>query len=207
MWGLIPRVMQVQIIVITAILLAWALEALHAKVTGVTVSPFHYMSLTAIIVAVALAGAASFLWRPLWRRFPWIEKHTFPDLTGVWTGDLISTWVDPETKQPKPPIPTTITITQGLFTTSVKLRTGESTSYSTRCYPEAFPSEGRFRIWYTYANEPKAKFRFRSAPHNGLAWLELDYDGDKNKLVGMYYTDRKTTGDIEVTRTSRAPPA
>jgi hypothetical protein len=31
-------------------------------------------------------------------------------------------------------------------------------------------------------------------------WLELDIDSDPERLVGCYYTDRKTSGDIDVRR-------
>ena len=115
----------------------------------------------------------------------------------------MSTWINPETGQRLPPIPTTIWIRQSLFTTSIKLRTGESTSYSKRCLLEADPDAGRFRFWYSYDNDPKAEFRYRSARHEGVAWLEMDLDADPEHLVGYYYTERKTSGDMDVQRTSR----
>jgi hypothetical protein len=83
------------------------------------------------------------------------------------------------------------------------LRTGESTSYSKRCLLEADPDAGRFRFWYSYDNDPKAEFRYRSARHEGVAWLEMDLDADPERLVGYYYTERKTSGDMDVRRTSR----
>ena len=62
----------------------------------------------------------------------------FPDLSGKWEGHLESTWIDTETKQVKPRIAAKITIHQGLFATSVTLRTEETpTSYLTR-HLEAF---------------------------------------------------------------------
>jgi hypothetical protein len=48
---------------------------------------------------------------------------------------------------------------------------------------------------------PLAQFRYRSATHEGVAWLEVDLDADPESMVGCYYTDRKTTGDIVVKRT------
>jgi hypothetical protein len=33
-----------------------------------------------------------------------------------------------------------------------------------------------------------------------VAWLELDIDTDPERLVGDYYTDRRTSGDIDVRR-------
>jgi len=139
----------------------------------------------------------------VWRKFPAIARKTFPDLNGTWEGTLVSTWIDPETKKPSPPIPVTIWIRQTLFSVSIKLRTGESTSHSTRCVLEAEPDAGRFRVWYSYDNRPRAEVAHRSARHEGVAWLEMDIDADPSRLAGQYYTDRRTTGDIDVRRVSR----
>jgi hypothetical protein len=43
----------------------------------------------------------------------------------------------------------------------------------------------------------------RSNRHDGIAWLEMDYERHPDRLVGQYFTDRRTTGDIELTRTNR----
>ncbi|MBN9374588.1 MAG: hypothetical protein J0I40_04180, partial [Cellulomonas sp.] len=125
-------------------------------------------------------------WREVWRRFPALQRRAFPDLNGTWEGTLVSTWVDPETGQTKPPIPTTITIRQGLLSMAVSLKTGESTSHSTRALLEKFSETSRFRIWYSYNNDPQAQYQHRSSPHEGVAFLELDADSDMNRLTGRY---------------------
>jgi hypothetical protein len=159
-----------------------------------------FVSLFVFIIGVVFAVVAEIAWRPLWRRFPLLQGKTFPDLNGSWSGTLVSTWVDPTTGSPKPPITTEIAIRQGLFTTSVSLRTGESTSHSTRSFLEHFRDTGRFRIWYSYNNDPQAQFQHRSSPHEGVAFLECDFSADPNRLTGRYYTARRTTGDIDVRR-------
>lgn len=199
MWALLPRRIQVLLIVAATLIVTAAMQALIARLSGAEVSGLQLMGAVAFIVGTVLSLLLTFAWRPLWRLCPWLARHAFPDLNGEWTGELISTWVDAAGKG-IPPIPTSVHITQGLFSISVKLRTGESKSHSLRCFLEAFHDAGRYRIWYTYSNDPKAKFRYRSAPHSGVAWLELDIDCDPNTLFGVYYTDRKTTGDISVRR-------
>ena len=203
MWALIPRRTQVLIVGGLAIVLAWGLEGLAGIISGTPAAPVKFVSLVAALISGVLAALASATWRWLWRRFPVIGRKSFPDLNGTWDGHLVSTWIDPATGQPRPPIPTTIWVRQGIFTTSIKLRTGESTSYSTRCLLEADHAAGRFRFWYSYTNDPKAEFRYRSARHEGVAWLEVDIDTDPERLVGYYYTERKTSGDIDVKRKSR----
>ena len=204
MWALVPRKTQILLIAGLAIVLAWGMEALWKIIQGTTSSPLKSISLVAMLISTVLAGIVSATWRYVWARFPWIGRQTFPDLTGTWEGHLISTWINPDTRQRLPPIPTTIWIRQGLFATSIKVRTDESMSYSKRCWLETDPEAGRFRCWYAYDNDPKAAFRFRSARHEGVAWLEMDMDANPERLLGYYYTERKTSGDMDVGRTSRA---
>jgi len=198
MWGLLPRSTQVLVVAGLGIIIAWALEGVSALITGAPKSPLHFVSLAATVITAGVAPLANRYWRLLWRRLPALGTWIFPDLNGNWEGTLVSTWIDPATGQKKPPIATTITVRQGLFSTSVRLQTGESTSYSTRCLLEADREHGRFRLWYSYDNKPKAEFRRRSASSEGVAWLEAE--ADPHRLVGYYYTERKTSGDIDVRR-------
>jgi SMODS-associating 2TM, beta-strand rich effector domain len=204
MWALIPRKTQVLILAGLAIVLAWGIEGAAGLVTSQPPSELKLISLIASVISVVGGGIASASWRWVWRRFPVIGRKTFPDLSGTWEGTLVSTWKDPATGKGVPPIPVTIWIRQGLFSTSIKLGTGESTSFSTRCLLEADRESGRFRFWYSYDNTPRAAYRHRSARHEGVAWLELDIGTDPSRLIGCYYTDRKTSGDIDVRRTGTA---
>ena len=204
MWALVGWKMQVLIRVGSSIFLVGGVEALWEMMQGEETSSFRLISLVAMIISPGLTGIASVSWRCVWAWLPWIGRKTFPDLTGTWEGTLVSTWRNPETGKGVPPIPTTIWVRQGIFSTSIKLRTGESPSYSTRCLLEADPAAGRFRFWYSYDNAPKAAYRYRSARHEGVAWLERDIDEGPNHVVGCSYTARKTSGDIDVCRTSTA---
>jgi SMODS-associating 2TM, beta-strand rich effector domain len=200
MWGLLSRRTQVLVIAGLAIVLAWGIEGAAVLFTGNVPSPIKLIALVVTIISTAIVAIASAVWRKLWNWFPIIGRKLFPDLTGTWVGELVSTWKNPATGQGVAPIPVTIWIRQGLFSTSIKLRSGESTSYSTGCLLEADRGAGRFRFWYSYDNNPRAQYRHRSARHEGVAWLELDIDTDPERLVGYYYTDRRTSGDIDVRR-------
>jgi hypothetical protein len=200
MWGLLSRRTQVLVIAALAIVLAWGIEGATALFIGNSPSALKLIALVVTIISTGIVSIANAVWRRLWNRFPIIGRKLFPDLTGTWVGEMVSTWRNPETGQGVAPIPVTIWIRQGLFSTSIKLRSGESTSYSTRCLLEADHEAGRFRFLYSYDNNPRAQYRHRSARHEGVAWLELDVDTDPERLVGCYYTDRKTSGDIDVRR-------
>jgi hypothetical protein len=198
MWCLVSRRTQVLVVAGLAIILAWGIDGAAAVLTGKPPSTLKLISLVVSIICTGIVAIANAAWRRLWKRFPSIGRKLFPDLTGAWAGKLESTWKNPATGQGVAPIAVTLWIRQGLF--SIKLCTGESTSYSTRCLLEADQEAGRFRFWYSYDNNPRAQYRHRSARHEGVAWLELDIDTDPERLVGCYYTDRKTTGDIDVRR-------
>jgi hypothetical protein len=199
-WGLLSRRTQVLVIAGLANILAWGIDGAVALLTGNPPSALKLIALVVTIISTGVVAIASAVWRRFWNWFPVIGRKLFPDLTGTWVGELVSTRKNPATGQGVAPIPVTIWIRQGLFSTSIKLRSGESKSYSTRCLLEADHEAGRFRFWYSYDNNPRAQYRHRSARHEGVAWLELDIDTDPERLVGFYYTDRKTSGDIDVRR-------
>jgi hypothetical protein len=203
MWQLIPWRKQVYIITALAIVLAWSLDTALEWIQGEHAPVVKFISFFTIVITVVVAGAASATWRYLWQRFPALARKTFPDLNGTWNGTLLSTWIDPATGKRVAPISANLLIRQGLFSMSIRLRTDESTSHSTRYVLEAYPDAGRFRVWYSYDNRPKAESAFRSARHEGVGWLEMDINSDPKRLDGQYYTDRRTTGDMSFSRVSR----
>jgi hypothetical protein len=203
MWPLLDRKYQVLILVGSGIIVAWAIDAGYAFLVGHSAGPLHWISFAAFVVGVVFAFVAERSWRWVWAKFPFLARLIFPDLNGKWAGSLMSTWIDPTTREPKAPIPATITIRQTLWKTTVSLSTPESTSHSTRAFLEPHSDIGHFKIWYSYNNEPLAQHQHRSSPHEGVAFLELDLDVDPSRLMGRYYTARKTTGDIDVRKVTR----
>jgi hypothetical protein len=137
MWALLSRKTQVFLIVALSITLAWGIEAAAGLITKNPPSEPKLISLIVWVVSVVVVALASATWRRIWRVCPIIGRKFFPDLMGTWQGELVSTWVDPATGKPKSPIPVTIWIRQDLFSTSIKQRSGESTSYSIRSLLDA----------------------------------------------------------------------
>ena len=172
MWALLSQKSQITIAIGVGLVTAWALDATHDLWTGSDGSILKWGSLTVFIVGAVLIPLANKTWRPLWRRVPILSHWIFPDLTGRWKGTLTSTWENPETKAKLAPIVTTITIRQGLFSTAVSLETGETpVSHSRHCVLEAYPETARWRIWYSYDNEPKPEVRHQARRIKGwLGW-------------------------------------
>ena len=204
MWGLVPRKLQLLCVVIPTISFVWAAEAAIELVGSGPTNALKFASLVVFLIGTVAAGVAERFWRPIWRRYPVIGLRTFPDLNGVWHGQMLSTWVDRETGETPSAIPATFTIKQSLFAMAIGMRTGESRSRSTRCHLEADRVAGVFRVRYSYDNRPKARVIDRSPKHEGAAWLEFRPLEDASRLAGQYFTDRRTTGDIELRRASDA---
>jgi hypothetical protein len=184
----------------TSFVFLWGVQAIYQWLVGTPTNPLKWLSLIVFLVGTLLVAAGNLLWRKLWTRFPALNRIAFPDLHGTWEGTLVSTWIDPTTNKPLDPIPVKFWITQNLFDVLVRMRTGESVSYSTRHFAEANRGLQVFRIWYSYENRPNAQYVSRSARHEGIAWMEVDLATEPQKLRGQYYTDRKTSGDIEIER-------
>lgn len=199
MWMLLSRRTQVIILVALTILSVMGLQGINQLLTGQTGSPLHYISTVVFIVGTLAVVLANYGWRAVWRRFPKLGHVFFPDLNGKWRGSLKTTWKDANGLSPGP-IDTTIWIRQTLFTIHVHQRTKESESWSRYVIAEAHPEAGRFQLWYSYINRPKAEVNHRSAQHEGLAILQIVPEIEDGKITGHYYTSRQTSGDIEVSR-------
>jgi hypothetical protein len=201
MWSLLPTRSQVFVVAILGVLFASGLNAANAWWLGTPQGPFGVprWSMAAATVVGACGILLASVWRWVWRAFPILDRAVFPDLNGVWKGEIDTTW-DAGKKGGGTKRKVTMTINQGLFATSVMLQSGESISYSTRCLLERHPEAGRFRLWYSYDNAPRTRLQDRSRPHEGVAWLEFKAGADPPRLTGGYYTHRQTAGDIDVKR-------
>jgi hypothetical protein len=80
-----------------AVALAWAFDAAAEWLQGERAPLLKFISFFIIVITIGAAGLASATWRWVWRRFPIIERKTFPDLSGTWEGTLVTTWIDPST--------------------------------------------------------------------------------------------------------------
>lgn len=136
-------------------------------------------------------------WGWKWKVFyPWLVP--FPDLSGEWEGTIRSNWKEKELD----PIPTEITISQTFFNVQVRVKTGESKSYSIGASFDIDKDRGVQQLFYSYLNTPKPGVRERSEMHYGSTIL--NFDGYKvTRMEGEYWTSRETTGEIELTKKKR----
>lgn len=119
--------------------------------------------------------------RKLWRYNP---LESTPKLSKKYTGTLVSSYDNIKREA-------TLEIKQTLFTIRITLTTNESKSKSLSATIEEILGEKQ--LVYCYLNTPEAIFRDRSEIHFGTAILCVD---KPEKIMGQYYTDRKTVGDM-----------
>lgn len=203
MWSILERRVQVTILISAVIYLLIAIQALIPFISDAPISSTKFVSIIIFIVATLFVGAFNLLWRRLWRRYPVLGKLIFPDLQGTWEGTIQTSWKNPDTGLVPGPIATIVWIRQDLLSISVRQQTKESPSWSTRMVPAADRASGRYQLWYSYDNKPHANVSSSSPDHEGVCTLENDPTLNPSFLKGQYYTSRKTTGNISLTRRSR----
>lgn len=172
--GLLKKAMWIAIILfVIRTALSW--EELKAAASIYTV--FGYAG-EAIGVAVVLMVCYE---KCLWRYDPFVKT---PYIAGEYTGTLISEYDRTERNG-------ILKIKQTFLSVEVSLKTEESKSRSVSGTIEEIL--GKPELIYTYLNEPGSGVRERSAIHFGTAMIVID---DKDHMVGRYYTDRGTSGDM-----------
>lgn len=121
----------------------------------------------------------------------------FPVLTGTWEGELRSTWVDSATSKPPDPIPVVLVIKQSFLTISATMHSHDMESRSFAAEFLIDRDTGSKRLVYTYTSTPKVALRNKSRVHDGTALLTIK-DEPERKLDGEYWTNRESTGDINL---------
>lgn len=182
------------IIVGISTLFGWALIKIQE------IQPLSFGTILKLIPKVVSADAllialfSSFLWKM--KIFQgWLVP--FPNLNGTWKGHIRTTWTDPVTGTRPGPIPAILTIKQSFFKISCVMRTAEMSSRSTISDFVIDADNQVKHLFYTYSSNPIQAVKERSAPHYGSMAFDIIED-QKKILKGQYWTDRKTTGDIEM---------
>lgn len=134
-------------------------------------------------------------------KWGWKYKHfrgwlvPFPNLNGSWVGKIYSDWVNTETGKGIPPIPVMLTINQSFFHISCMMHTTEMKSHSVS---EGFNIDNDRQvkqISYIYTSRPRIRLNQRSLPHDGAIVFDI-IESPNKKLIGRYWTERKTVGEI-----------
>jgi hypothetical protein len=155
----------------------------------------QYLSTAIVVVLYAVMLFDLWLWK-LRILHGWFVKR--PVVDGSWKVELRSHWIDPTTGAGVGPVNGYAVIRQTLSTLSLRLLTAESNSelVGTEIVCSV---DGLYCISGVYRNEPRYEVRERSPIHYGAVWLRI-IDEPSQRLVGHYWTDRKTGGEMELSR-------
>lgn len=173
-----------------------------------------YVSATVWMVALVLMGVGvpDKFWQPvgivslvvsaltfLYDRFMWAwvpEKlGGAPDLRGTWRARLLSNWIDPAAGTRADAIEAYVVIGQTASSIVVTMLTKESRSATLLARLDG--KDGGTEVVGVYRNETQANVRGRSPIHFG--GLRLHVGGPPSTtLGGTYWTDRATTGDLDL---------
>ena len=135
-----------------------------------------------ISVTVIIMGLYSKL---LWQYNP-LEKT--PKLMGKYNGKIEYNFSGIVEKKD-----ISVAIKQSLFSIKVQITTNEITSNT--IVGNLVEENDEYILYYTYITNPKSKYSKENPIQYGTCRLLTN---TKNKLIGTYWTSRKTIGDIEL---------
>ncbi len=152
--------------------------------------------LSTVITVVLYAVIAFDLW--FWKLpflHGWFVKR--PVIDGIWKVEIRSNWKDPATGKVIQPVEGFMRVSQTFSNLSMRLLTAESSSelVGTEIICSA---DGLYCISGVYRNESQFYVRDRSPIHYGAVWLKI-IDEPTKKILGHYWTDRGSAGEMELT--------
>lgn len=165
------------------ILLYAAIERYFPQVVA-TIRPIALASTIALVFTFMLTS--KYISRRIWRIARFFNGSLYPDLNGVWEGEIV---FDDDKGQLK----ARAVIRQFLLNTEIDMHTESAKSSTLEATPVV--NSGQFKLYYTYNAKPKAP-GYGSYTGSTIFDIRLVEDGGKKKLElsGYYYTDRATRG-------------
>jgi hypothetical protein len=150
----------------------------------------------AFLMIMTLLFFIHFFWKvPIFGKLAQLLFGTKPNIQGTWRGQLKYEW---DGKKIEKIIFLVIRQTDG-YSLNIWLLTDERTSSS--IYADIVPYGGGQCIIYTYSNEESFKNKEKNPSHKGFC--HLDIIGASNTLQGIYYTTRKTFGNLRFDKRCR----
>ncbi|WP_185906459.1 hypothetical protein [Marinobacter salarius] len=156
-------------------------------------------------VAVAVLTATAFVFKHWGWHWPIVHLLTqTPNLTGTWVGKLKSDYIHDGETEPRGPIDAVLIVTQTVDEINVRQYTKESSSTTVAASVTAEPGD-KFILATVFLNEPEIELQqTRSRMHYGATRLGIEGPPrSPEKLVGNYWTARKTSGSLEFKLVSR----
>lgn len=178
-------------IVLLSILIAVAAYVLVQKLTNVNVSIYKLTTISASVSTIVMFLLLSpFISRKIWCVARIFKKDLFPDLNGVWVGQVT-------TEQGKS-FEVRAIIRQALLITEIDMHGETVKSVTLETTPTIELNQKR--LYYVYRSTPKEP---SWGDYVGSTIFDVIEDGASLTLSGKYYTDRKSVGRISIKRVSK----
>lgn len=185
---------QLWALVVFSLLAFWV----AAKVKNIDLTDYvQFFSLAGNVVTADVC--AIFLFRTWLWKIPWLRGWLvpFPNLSGTWTGQLKSDWVDPESGKESTPKEVMLTIKQSYTHISCVMHSAEMKSHSFAEGLQIQEAQQTRRLVYTYTSVPRTTLDHRSTTHVGTMLFDI-IEKPTRKLKGHYWTARRTKGEVEL---------
>lgn len=158
-----------------------------------------------VAIGIATGGSAilngfiligfHFGWEALWNKYPSLNRILFPNLNGSWKMHIH--W---EGKKGPGVSIAKASITQDFINIAMDVEADDSDSHTLMAKPKKDPESGSPLLYYVFLTTPKAASSTKDkSPYKGAAILKLSIENE-DKLIGNYFTSRKTIGHYELHR-------
>lgn len=183
---------------------AVATSVLYALVLNVLGEPPSQSARSAVayipaLLAILAVGFDKWMW--CWPGVRSVVGR--PLVHGTWAATLT---VNPDSHIPeggnRGPISAVVVIEQSFWSIHVRLMSSESTSESTSASLLKNGHGAQHVLTYAYVNKPKQEHRPRSNPFTGAGQFRVQ-GKSPTRIVGTYWTDRLTCGDMDLTLLDR----
>ena len=186
------------------------------------------VSTIAVLIAFMFGGTP--LWRLVWG-VEWLNRVVYPDLNGVWQGEVYSNWplqkmmldaaregrpfdVEKSAQDTVPPLQVTLRIRANWFRIRLDLETDNDYDSSKTLFvvPERDADGWKHKLWYVFETRTRRPVINDVPSSFGAAWLDIRW-GDSPTLEGLYWTNRNwtrglnTAGEVKFRRINRDPNA
>jgi len=177
-------------VVLLSILIAVASYVLLQEFTATDIGIFKLTTISAAASSVIMLILLSpFISRKIWYVARVFKKDLFPDLNGVWVGQI--------TTEDNKVFEVRAIIRQALLITEIDMHGETVKSVTLETTPTIELNQKK--LYYVYRSTPKNP---SWADYVGSTIFDVIEDGSALKLSGKYYTDRKSVGRISIKRVS-----
>lgn len=178
-------------VVMLSILIAVASYVLIQEFTATGVSIFKLTTISAAASSVIMFILLfPFISRKIWYVARVFKKDLYPDLNGVWVGQI--------TTEDNKNFEVRAIIRQALLITEIDMH-GETVKSVTLETTPAIELNQK-KLYYVYRSTPKNS---SWADYVGSTIFDVIEDGSALTLSGKYYTDRKSVGRVSIKRVSK----